>query len=142
MDFRTAFRLLIFPIIFGSVAIWTASLSEGIRGFYSLLAGIFLGWVLTEFFHIPSTLKEWKKTGKPWEPRTPEQQVIWEQKIKRKEPYRYAYVLVGLLVAGILRNHFRELLPLVPPFFAGGLATWSLRYSWFIYRKRGKLGRM
>lgn len=141
MNFRTAFQLLILPIIFGSIAIWTASLSEG-SGFYSLLAGIFLGWVLTEFFHIPSTLKEWEKMGKPWEPRTPEQQAMWEQKIKKKEPYRYAYVFVGVLVAGIVRNYFRELLPLLVPFISGALATWILRYGWFVYRKRGKLGRM
>jgi hypothetical protein len=145
MNFRTALLTYVaFPLVllsFGAEAIWAAFFSGDDRAFYALLVGIFFGYIYVDFFYIPNTLKEWEQTGKPWEPRTPEQQELWEQKTKRKGLHQNAGIIIGILVMAFLRPH-KELFPIVIALIGGFLVTWLVPAIWFIYRKRGKLGPM
>lgn len=139
MSVQTAFRLFLFPAIFGAIGVLTALLFDDARGLYALLIGCAGGLLLTELY-IPSLLNEWERTGLPGDPRTPEQQERWEQEKSKHRRKRNLAILVGLIGAALLRNYFKEIMPFFVPAGCGGLAIFSLRVGWLVYRKRGRLG--
>lgn len=139
MRIQTIIRLLLLPVIFGTIGILIALLLfDNASGIYALLAGCVIGLVATELY-VPSLLKEWERTGVPGE-RTPVQQKLWEQEKGRRQRKQSLAILVGLIGTAILRSYFKEMMPLFIPATFGGVAMFFLRFMWLIYRKRGKLG--
>jgi FtsH-binding integral membrane protein len=139
MNIQTGCRLLLLPLLFGTIGTLVALLLfDDARGFFALIVGSAISLFATELY-IPSLLKQWERTGVPGE-RTPEQQRLWEQEKGKRQRKQNLVVLVGLIVSAILRIYFKEIMPLFIPAIFGGVAAYFLRFMWLIYRKRGKLG--
>jgi hypothetical protein len=136
---RVQTRLFLLSIIFGTTGAATTLLFDNASGLYALLAG-FAGGLLGTGLYIPSLLREWERTGVPGDPRTPEQQKLWEQETSKHQRSKNLAILVGLVVSALLRIYCKEILPLSVPAIAGGLAAHFLRVGWLISRKGGRLG--
>jgi hypothetical protein len=104
MSIQTAIRLFSLPLIVGTIGILAASAS-GLSGFLALLIGCIIGFVLTELFYVPNTLKQWERTGAPGDPKTPEQQKLWEQEKFRLGKKRNLSILAGVIGWALLKNY-------------------------------------
>jgi hypothetical protein len=140
MNIQTAFRIFSIPAVFGLIAFLTALLGEDIRGWYALLLGLIVGWLVAKL-QTPSFLRQWARTGVPGEQKTPEQQKQWEQEKGKIQIRRnLSIVIFGVIGAAIVRNYFRETLPFFIPATSGAVAVYLLQFIWLIYRERGRLG--
>jgi hypothetical protein len=140
MSFQTGIRLVSLPLIFWIIGILIAVSSSGM-GFFALILGSIIGFVLTEIFYVPNTLRQWEITGAPGDSKTPEQQQLWEEEKNRRGKKRNLSIIGGVIGWALLKNYASpELQMFIVTAIPGGLAAWILRTAWLVYQKRGRLG--
>lgn len=131
-------------LIFGGIGVLAVTfLSNNIVGYFSLVVGISIGVIGTEFYYVPKFTKKWERMGIPGEPKTPEQQKVWEQQKEKESWTRNLLYPIGFVIAAKL---FKDLVPpnlaqLLIPAMIGSVLGYLLRYAYLVYQRRGKLGR-
>jgi hypothetical protein len=144
LSFGTIIRLVLATLTAGAIGIGIAIYFSNLIGYLSLLIGFVIGIVGTEIHYVPRLAEKWERTGIPGEPKTQEQQEIWEKERNKEQRKRNLFILVGLIVAALLKQMFpdgEEFLNIFLPIVFGGFAGYVFRYGLLIYDKRGKLGR-